>query len=67
MERLADDHTAGASSDLREELASWLVDPDLTTLRDARSLRELPESERQQCLSLWDAVSQSIVKIDAAE
>jgi serine/threonine-protein kinase len=38
-------------------LAPWGDEPDLAGLRDAAPLERLPEAERQECQTLWQAVA----------
>jgi eukaryotic-like serine/threonine-protein kinase len=39
-----------------DHLRHWLVDPDLSSVRESASLAELPEPERKQWQKLWETV-----------
>jgi serine/threonine-protein kinase len=62
---------AGGASDQRElakkVLTSWLKDPDLAGLRDAKGLAHLPETERAECRALWDQVDATLKRASAGE
>jgi tetratricopeptide (TPR) repeat protein len=51
---LADDPTAVGPT--QKVLQHWLDDPDLSGVRDARGLAELPDAERERWKELWSAV-----------
>ena len=42
---------------VRKKLPRWQVDPDLAGLREASAVDKLSGDERQECLALWEAVS----------
>jgi hypothetical protein len=39
-----------------EQLKHWLVDPDLSGVRDAPELAQLPDDERERWTRLWNDV-----------
>lgn len=47
----------GDAPAIAHSLAHWLADPDLSSLRDATSLSRLPEAERAEWETLWQAVA----------
>ena len=51
----------------KKRLASWQTDPDLAGLRDAKSLADLPEPERAECLALWDRVAITLKRAPATD
>src|SRR5262249_54048688 len=45
-----------AARTVEKGLQHWLDNPDLSGVRDARELAELPDEERQRWLQLWGEV-----------
>jgi tetratricopeptide (TPR) repeat protein/serine/threonine protein kinase len=45
-----------AAGAVRKSVQRWLKEPDLTSVRDAKELAELPHEERQGWTELWTAV-----------
>jgi serine/threonine-protein kinase len=59
--------TPQARSSLEETLRLWQTDDDLTGLRDAAALAQLPPEEREACRRFWADVAALMVKARAQE
>jgi eukaryotic-like serine/threonine-protein kinase len=52
-----DSGSTAARALVRKKLARWQLDPDLAGLREARAVDKFSSEERQECIALWEAVS----------